>query len=572
MKLGLIKNIIISSTAVLIACLWYMQCVRGRQYMELSKKNSIRLVPLVAPRGNIYDRNSNLLVGNRVAFDCAVIPQEFNATEKKIKELSLILQMPVGPLNKKIKKNAFAPFAPLVLKKDIGKETAIAVSERSLDFPGLIIHTYPTRYYPCGNAGSHIAGYLGKINEEELEALRDYGYKVRDYVGRSGLELSYDNYLKGEDGGIQTEVDSRGRELRVLGIREPEKGRDITISIDLELDRYVDSLLEGHRGAIVVMDSESGEILALASKPDYNPNIFVSSSNPALIEKLLGSKDYPLINRAVSGAYAPGSVFKIVTASAALDTKRLDPNERLDCKGFYYVGNRRFECWKTSGHNTQTISEGIKNSCNVFFYQLGRRVKVENLADYALRYGFGNLTKIDLPYEAEGVVPNRTWKERSIKEAWYEGDTVNFAIGQGYILVTPVQILRMINALATEGKLVRPSLVKKIDSVEVLSPESRQINISKETFKIIKLGTRKAVEDSNGTAKKAGVDGLEIAGKTGTAQTGMKNSHAWFAGFSPIERPKISLVVFLEYGGKGGDKPCEIAASIFARLKETGYL
>lgn len=572
MRLRFIKNIIILCIVILVFSLWYMQCVQGDRYIELSKRNRIRLVPLVGPRGNIYDRKGDLLAGNRLAFDCAVIPQEFKVDGEKLRELSSLLQVPPDSLKKKIKEDAIAPFISMVLKKDIGKTTAVAISERSVDFPGLIIHTYPTRYYPNGNIGSHITGYLGRINEEELNALRDYGYKPMDFVGRSGLELSYDDYLKGEEGGIQTEVDSRGRQLKVLAIREPEKGRDITVTIDLELERYLDSLLEGHRGAVIVMDSDSGEILGLVNKPNFNPNIFVSSTDPSLIKNLLRRRDYPLVNRAISGTYPPGSAFKIITASAALGLKKIGAKEKLDCKGFYIVGNRRFNCWKSSGHNLQTIREAIKNSCNVFFYQLGRRVGVEGLSSYALYYDFGSHTEIDLPYEANGIVPSRTWKKRYKKESWYEGDTVNFSIGQGYLLVTPVQILTMINAVATEGELVTPLLVKKIDSVEVFSPEKKRFNISKDTFKIIKDGVRRAVEDRNGTAGNAKVAGLEIAGKTGTAQTSTARTHAWFAGFSPIEKPKISLVVFLEYGGKGGNKPCKIAAKIFEKLKELKYL
>jgi penicillin-binding protein 2 len=549
-----------------------MQCVQGPYYKELSEKNRIRLLSLSAPRGNIYDRKGNLLAGSKIAFDCAIIPQEFKADEKKLKELSSILQIQPASLQKKIKENVAAPFIPAILKKDIGKETAISISERSIDYPGLIIHTYPKRYYPNGRIGSSLIGYLGRINQKELDALRDYGYKPIDFVGRGGLELSYDNYLKGDDGGMQTEVDSMGRELRVLGIREPEKGRDITVTVDLDLERYVDSLFEGHSGAVIVMDSSSGGILALASKPDFDPNIFVSSSEPSLIRKLLKRTDYPFVNRSISGAYPPGSTFKIVTASAALESGRVSGTDHFGCKGYYVVGNRRFNCWREEGHKLQTMAEGIKNSCNVFFYQVGRKAGVDELSAYASLYGFGSLSGIDLPYEAEGVVPSRAWKRHNKKEMWYEGDTVNFAIGQGYLLVTPIQILRMINVIATEGELVKPFIVKSIDSVEVFTAEKKGLDISNNTCKLIKEGARKAVEDNNGTAFRARAEGLKIAGKTGTAQTGAKNTHAWFAGFSPIESPKVSLVIFLEHGGKGGNKPSRMASGIFTKLKELGYL
>ncbi len=572
MRLRFLRNISILIFAVLAFCLWYMQCAQSSRYAELSHNNRIRLVPLLGPRGNIYDKNGSLLAGNRLAFDCAVIPQEFRIEEERLKELGALLNMQDSSLKKRLKEDVIAPFIPTVLKKDIGKETAIAISERSVDFPGLIIQTYPKRYYPNGNIGSHVAGYLGKISEEEISALRDYGYKTRDFVGRGGLELYYNYYLKGEDGGVQTEVDSMGRELRVLGIREPQKGRDITLTIDLELEKYLDALLAEDKGAIIVMDSTSGEILGLVSKPDFDPNIFVGSHDTSLVRDLLKRADYPLVNRAMSGTYPPGSVFKIVTASAAMESGKMKTDERFDCNGFYVLGRSRFNCWKKSGHGSQAMAEGIKNSCNVFFYQVGRRVGVDGLAEYTLQYGFGRPTEIDLPYEAGGIVPSRAWKKRHKRESWYEGDTVNYAIGQGYLLVTPLQILQMVNTIGTEGKLVKPFLVKEIEAVEVSNPQKRDINISKNTFKIIKEGMKKAVEDAGGTAGNAGASGLRIAGKTGTAETGTDLTHAWFAGFSPICEPKISLVVFVEYGGKGGGKPSKIASGIFGKLREMGYL
>jgi len=572
MNTDFIRKSLIVFFMILCLYLWYMQSIRGDYYLELSKMNRIRLVPLLGPRGNIYDRNGSLLVGSRLAFDCIVIPQEFEPDRKSFEEVSRLLSAPLEVLKDKIEEEAVAPFVAVAIKKDIGKEAAIAISEKSLDLPGLLIQTRSVRYYPNKNICSHVVGYLGKISKDELYTFSDYGYKTMDYVGRGGLELFYDSYLKGEEGGIQTEVDSRGRELKQLGIKEPEKGKDINTTIDLELEKYVDALLEGHRGAAIVMNSQTGEILALVSKPDFDPNAFVSATDPSFIKSLLRRSDCPMIDRATSGAYPPGSIFKIVTASAGLELKKIGLHEQLNCPGFYTLGNWRFDCWKDGGHGAQVITEGIRNSCNVFFYQLGRRVGVDGLANYAMKYGLGRNTQVDLPYESAGMVPSRAWKMYNMRQGWFEGDTVNYAIGQGYLLVTPLQILRMANGVATEGTLVRPFLVKKIDSLEVNEPQRRRLDVSKDTFRTIKEGMRKAVEDPGGTAKAAGVDGLSIAGKTGTAQAGPKGAHAWFAGFCPVEKSKFSVVVFLEYGGKGGDKPAKIASGIFAKLKELNYL
>ncbi|MBU4376971.1 MAG: penicillin-binding protein 2 [Candidatus Omnitrophica bacterium] len=572
MIISFIRKIIIALFSVLIVYLFYMQCVRGEYYQDLAKMNRIRLLPLSGPRGNIYDRDGNLLAGNRLAFDCVVMPQEFYPDHKALEELGRLLNKSASVLKDEIRENTIAPFVPMVIKDDVAKELAIAISEKSLDLPGLLIQTRSVRYYPHKNMGSHVIGYLGKINEDELYALSDYGYKAMDHVGRGGLESFYDSYLKGEEGGIQAEVDSRGRELRQLGIKEPEKGKDITTTIDLELEAHIDSLMEGERGAAIVMSSETGEILALVSKPDFDPNIFVSALKPDSIKILLGRSDYPMIDRAISGAYPPGSVFKLVTSSAALDMKRMSLHDQLNCPGFYMLGKWRFNCWKDDGHGTETIIDGIKNSCNVFFYQVGRKAGVDGLAAYAVKYGMGRNSGIDLPYESAGTVPTRAWKLYRMRQSWFEGDTVNYAIGQGYLLVTPIQILRMTNAVGTEGILVKPFLVRKIGGLEVKGAERRRLDISKETFRTIKEGMKRAVDDPSGTAKAARAKGLSVAGKTGTAEAGPKGTHAWFTGFSPADKPQFSLVVFLEYGGKGGDKPAKMASSIFAKLKELGYL
>ncbi len=572
MNINFIRKILIILFIILAFYLFYMQCIRGGYYLELAKMNRIRLVPLSGPRGNIYDRNGKLLAGNRLAFDCVVIPQEFRPDYKALEAVGRLLNKPARALEEDIRERSVAPFVPVVIESDIVKDMAIAISEKSLDLPGLLIQTRSVRYYPYKNIGSHVIGYLGKVNEDELYTLSDYGYKAMDYVGRGGLELSYDSYLKGEEGGIQAEVDSRGRELKQLGIKEPEKGRDITTTIDLELEAHIDSLMEGHKGAAIVMDSVTGELLALVSKPDFDPNAFVSAVDPDFISNLLRRSDCPLLDRAVSAACPPGSVFKLVTASAALDMKRMTPHDQLNCPGFYMLGKWRFACWKEGGHGTEVMIDGIKNSCNVFFYQVGRKVGADGLATYASRYGFGRNTGIDLPYETSGTVPTRAWKMYRMRQGWFEGDTVNYAIGQGYLVVTPLQILRMANAVGTEGVLVRPFLVKKIDDLDARGPERKRLDISKETFKVIKEGMKKAVCEPGGTARAAGAEGLTVAGKTGTAEAGPKGTHAWFTGFSPADEPKYSVVVFLEYGGKGGDKPAKIASSIFAKLKELNYL
>ncbi len=436
----------------------------------------------------------------------------------------------------------------------------------------MVIQTSPLRNYVYDSTACHVIGYLGHINKKELTKLRNYGYQRRDLIGRSGVEKYYDNYLKGKDGGSQLEVNNRGRQLRMLGIKEAVAGKDISLTIDIDLQVFIEESMGGHRGAIVVMDSTNGEILGMLSRPGFDPDMFVSGASPGAISSFFKRSDFPLVNRAISGRYPPGSVFKVVVASAALDKEKINTRTHLGCKGSYTLGRRVFRCWKKKGHGSQNIREAIKNSCNVFFYQMGRIAGADNITEFAKKFGFGKSTGIDLPGEVSGLVPGRMWKMMSMRENWYEGDTVNFSIGQGYLLVTPLQIVRMMAASGNGGRLIRPHVVKRIDVVDAASPDPKPIRISKEALEIVKEGLDMVVNAERGTGRKARVKGLDIGGKTGTAQAGKDKTHAWFSGFSPVDDAKMAVVVFLEHGGKGGLSASKIAGEIFGKLHELGYL
>lgn len=558
---------------MLALALIYTQVIRYPYYSRLSKDNAIRIIPVEGPRGTIYDRNGVELVMDRLSFNVALVYQELKNRDRLTKLLVNTLGMVRADVEDAIDAAARRPYAPVTVVDDIDKDKAFMLEEESFNVRGLVIQTKSVRHYLYNNVGAHIFGYLSEISEAELDSMKEYGYRARDLIGRDGVEKYYDEILTGIDGGIQIQVDNRGRQVKTLGLKEPVKGKDLYLTIDINLQSICDKALEGKTGAVIVMNPNTGEILALSSAPGYDPNIFVSPGDSSQRVKLIKDRRArPLLNRAISGLYQPGSVFKIVIAMAALESGRIDRQTRFNCSGLFTLGKGKFACWKELGHSSQNVVDALMNSCNVFFYNTGRALGVDNIEEYAKLFGFGRKTGIDLPDEARGVVPGRFWKKVIKKDNWYEGDTVNYSIGQGYLLVTPVQILEMISAVANDGKMVRPHIVKKIDSLDVNPVQRRDLNFSQKNIKTVKDGLFKVVNAENGTGKRAMPEGVIAAGKTGTAQNPGGRTHAWFCGFAPLNGARVSLVVFLEHGGKGGLEPSELAKEIFSAAMEKGYI
>lgn len=559
--------------ALLLAGLFYNQVLRYDYYSRLSKNNSIRIIPIEGPRGNIFDRSGIPLVTNRLSFDVAIIYQELRDRRGLARLLNDVTGMSGERIMAALEKAAKRPYAPVTILEDIDKEKAFMLEEASFDISGLIIETKSKRNYMYKYSGSHIFGYLGQISEDELGLLKDYGYRMRDLVGRDGIEKYYDIYLRGIDGGTQIEVDSRGRQTRMLGLKEPSSGLDLYLTIDIGLQQACDKLLGERKGAVIVMDPNDGEVLALSSHPAFDPNVFIRPEASADRFRFLNDRaGRPMFNRAISATYPPGSVFKIVTASAALETKKINPNTRFFCSGSYKLGNAEFRCWKEEGHLSQNLIEGLMNSCNVFFYNAGRAAGVDNIEFYAKLFGFGRFTGIDLPDEARGIVPGKAWKRMYRKQGWYEGETLNYSIGQGYLSVTPAQVLEMMTAMANKSGPVRPCLVKRIGATSLQRPKPKNISLKTGTIRKVREGLFEVINNESGTGKRAKVPGVAVAGKTGTAQNPQGRTHAWFCGFAPYDDPKICLVVLLEHGGKGGVEPAEIARGIFEEAKRRGYL
>ncbi len=567
MRVNKLKIIFVCFFFILIASFLQKQIFSYPIYRILSEKNRIRICSIPAPRGIITDRKGEVLAGNRISYAAAVIPQEMRNRQLTFNLLAQALDKPLEVIAENYKRNYITPFAPVAVAQDITKEEAISLEERSLFLPGVIVTTTPVRYYPLKEAASHIIGYLGEIDTEELYKLKPYGYRIKELIGKRGMEKAYNVYLKGEEGGIQVEVDNKGREVEILSYKFPERGNDMQLSIDSRLQQKVYQLIKNYTAAVTIMEPNTGEILAMCSSPAFDPNIFINHSKTKEIISKLEDSRFPFINRNIQASYPPGSLFKILIALAALQEDKINRYTSFECKGAFKLGNRTFICWDEDGHGRQTVIDAIKHSCNIFFYNTGLRLGVDLIYKYAKEFGFSKRTAVDLPHETKGLVPSRQWKKQQFGEAWYKGETVIYSIGQGYLTVTPLQILRMISAVANGGKIIKPYLARKIGEVYIAKPNFRELKIDRENLEITREGMKGVTRDG-GTGYRIAITGLDIAGKTGTAQVSKGESHAWFSGFAPADNPKVAIVVILEHGGKGGIGAVDVARGIFSFIKK----
>ena len=540
--------------------LFLTQIVRGGYFYDLSLKNSIRLIPEEPYRGRIFDRNHVTMVDNVLSFDAVIIPQELNNKQDVFARLSKILSVSVEDIEKKYEKGYLNPFTPVPVAPGIPKLTAIALEDQGLDLSGVTVLFNSKRFYPFGTCASHVLGYMGEIDKSRITKLKEYGYDLKDRVGYSGLEEQLDIYLRGEKGGQQIEVDNRGRQVRLLGFRPPMIGQDVEVTLDLELQQIADRLLQGQKGAIVVMDVKTGEVLVMSSAPAFDPNVFIDRKDNRTLNYYLMSQDAHLFNRATSAALPPGSVFKIVTAAAALKTHKISPSTTFVCTGQLKVGNRYFKCW--SQHGPQDFYQAVAHSCDIYFYQLGQIAGPDVIASTAKEFGFSQGTGIDLPQEAPGFIPTRLWKRLIYFENWYDGDTVNLAIGQGYVLTTPLQLTRMMAAVANGGNLVTPRLTKMIGGTEIPSREAKKMNVPQKDLDIIRKALRLPVLLDTGTAHVLDVEGLDICAKTGTAQVHGGESHGWVAGFFPVNQPRYAFCILLENVGSSY-YACQLGKALF---------
>jgi penicillin-binding protein 2 len=558
---------------LLLIRVFSLQVIRGWYYRQVSEENRIRLVPLPAPRGLIMDRNGKVIVSNRASYTASIIPYEVRNLKEVVGKLSPVLQINADSLMQKIKVDWSRRFEPITLKRDVDFTTISILEEQNQDFPGVIYQVEQTRKYPEIKSISHLIGYVSEISSQELANLPKQRYRVGAYIGKKGIEKQYDDLLRGKDGMLYLEVSAVGKILGELKDKKPDlpiAGSDIKLCIDFDLQKLADSLLEQYSGAsLVALDPTNGEVLVLASKPGFNPNIFAGVLTQEEWSNLTQDPNHPLLDRAVQGAYPPGSTLKLLTAGAALEAKTVEQEASfVRCVGAYRFGNRIFKCWQERGHGKLKLHEAIVQSCDIYFYQLGLRVGLENWCHYAGLCGFGEKTGIDLPDEAKGFAPTFSYYIRKHgKGEWVKGLVINLAIGQGEISATPLQMATFYAGLANKGVVFRPHLLK-----QAITPSENKFVTKKEQFLKLPFSLETldtldqalvgVVNEPFGTGGVARLPDITVAGKTGTAQNPFGQDHAWFICYAPAENPKIVLALLVENAGHGGTIAAPIARKI----------
>jgi penicillin-binding protein 2 len=476
------------------------------------------------------------------------------------------------------------PFKPVKIKSDIRWNELALLETNRVHLPGLIVDVRPRRAYVYGDLASHLIGYLGEVDENELRQARESPYRMGAQIGKYGVEYSWEDDLRGGDGGQQIEVDALGREIRPLGVVEPYPGNNLFLTIDMELQKIAEEAYQDKTGALIAMDPQTGEILAMVSKPSFKPDTFARNILPEEWKSLVENPYHPLQNKGIQGQYPAGSVFKIITAIAGLESGAITPNTPFTCQGTFSYGNRDFRCWKEGGHGSLSLHRAIVESCDIFFYQLGLRLGPDLIARYAGEFGLGKATGISLPHERPGIVPSSSWKKKRFGVPWYSGETLSFSVGQGYLNATPLQLLVLISAVANGGKIFLPQVVERVENIngeklkEYPPVEMERVNVSERTLRIVQEALRGAVNDPHGTGSASALKEVKVAGKTGTAQViampedfkrGEMNriplkfrDHAWFVAYAPFEDPKISVAVLVEHGGFGATAAAPMAKKV----------
>ncbi len=556
---------------VLLGQLWYLQVLEGARLRELSEKNRIRVRLAAAPRGVLFDRNGIPLVDNRPAFTLSLIPREMENRQTVLARLAVLLNIPSADLAETLERVAPDSFMPVRVRRGLTLEEVTRVEEWKLELPGVVVEVEPQRAYSASRFAAHLLGFVREASEEQIRQGR---YRRGDMVGQSGLERLLDRYLRGRDGGERIEVDALGRPVQVVRRQEPAPGAHVVTTVDWRIQEVVERAMSAHAGAALVMDPRTGDILALTSSPAFDLDQFTGPLGRDAWLRLVRDPQAPLLNRALQGQYPPGSLFKVVVAAAGLQEGSLTPVDHVFCNGEFHLGGRTFKDWKEEGHGQVDLRRALVQSCNIYFYRAGLKVGVEVLTRYAKAFGLGALTRIALPGERPGLVPSPDVTRGRRGWAWQAGDTVNLSIGQGELLVTPLQVARLMAAVATRGILWKPRLVQRVEQPDgkLVYSASSEMNGYVELAPVVWEFLRQSlwgVVNEGGTGAAARVPGLDVAGKTGTAQIVAKSDaargqeHAWFAAYAPANDPQFVVVVLVEHGGRGGQVGAPIARRIF---------
>jgi len=596
-RLPLLVVVILLVFGAFIVRLFQLQIIMGEVFAEESDKNSVRLVRLEAPRGDILDREGRVIATTRPAFGLQVLPSDLRNPDLAFRALSQLLGEDANGLREQVgEARGRARFQPVRLAGDLSYDRLASVESHLYALPGVMTDVRPRRDYVGADLAAHVLGYLGEVQRSQLET-RDYvGYRSGDVVGQAGIEALEQSHLRGRDGGRNVVVDVRGRVVDVLDEEEPVTGGSVTLTLDLDLQRIAEEAFQPDvvggppkMGALVAMDVNTGDVLALVSKPSYDPNAFAGGVSAVTWKELTTGEWKPLQNRAISGQYPPGSTYKAIVAAAALQEHVITPGGLVYCPGHFTLGRRTYGCWKKEGHGSMSLRDALVQSCDVYFYQAGLKLGVDRLAFFARGFNLGRRTGIGLPSEQPGLIPTAAWKERRFSEPWGAGETVSASIGQGFDLLTPLQLAVAYAAIANGGRVVRPRLLLRTQDPdgrieEGPAPETvSTVPVSAENLAILRDALTGVVEEPRGTGARARVPGMRVAGKTGTAQVVhlqhtkdlepddvpiKYRDHAWFVAFAPADAPQIVVAVLNEHGGHGGSAAAPIAQRVLARWAE----
>lgn len=563
-KITVAAYVIMSLFVILVIRLWQLQILQGDEYRRLSEENRLRIIKVAAPRGIIYDRNSTPLVKNSPYYSVSLSQQDIERVN--IRTLSEMLKTDMDSLSEKINRQKRSIYESIKLKDGLSFNEIAFIEARKSDFPGLNIDVDVSREYLFGDVGAHFIGYLGKLRDFQSNDPEFRDVPSDAFIGQWGIEKLYDKKLRGTPGQRIIEVDALGRELRLLQEKSPVRGDDLTLAMDINLQRAAEESFGERTGALVAVRPDTGEILALLSKPSFDPNLFARGINYKQWEELNTNLRRPLLNRALQSQYSPGSTFKIVTAIAALEEGVIDGDTKVTCYGGIDYGKWHFGCWNKKGHGTVSIHRALVESCDVFFYEAGRRTGIDKIAFYARELGLNKEIGLQLVKERTGLIPDTKWKEEKRRQPWYLGETFNASIGQGYVAVTPFQMAQLTGIIANNGYIYQPSIIMLKDKPQPV----KKINIRPETIETVKKALLGVVNEPGGTAWASKSSLVDIGGKTGTAQvvgtrkdskylSALHRDHAWFVAFAPYDRPEIALSVMVEHGGHGGAAAAPVA-------------
>ena len=579
---------VVLTFAFLTHRLWVLQVLQGKHYTTMSEHNRIRLERIPAIRGMVFDRSNRLLINSRPSFDIRYLPDEGEEPETALRRLADVVDGDTQNFLAAVGRAGGSEGVTLL--RDVDWPSVVAVETRRLDLPGVSVSVRARRSYLTDEMTAHLLGYLGEVNAGQLQQLRKRGYRQGDEIGQSGLEKRWEWQLAGRSGVEKVEVNATGRKVRMIDRLNATPGHDIELTLDMKVQRVAYDALRDKEGAIVVLEVDTGAVVAMVSSPAFDPNWFARGLTSGEWRQLTDNEETPLHNRALQGQFPPGSTFKIVTALAALEEGVISPDRRLFCGASYEVGNRVLRCWNKHGHGHVNMHDALVQSCDVYFYRLAQRLGVDKIARYARGFGFGAPTGIELDGESPGLVPDRAWKKRRFGTPWYPGETPMVAIGQGFLGVTPLQMASLAATVANGGTVYRPWFVRR-----VLSPEGQvmeeygpvrktALDLKDRSLAVVRRALFDVVHHQRGTGKRARSGMVEVAGKTGTAQVVQMpgevvksedlpypvRDHAWFVAYAPAGDPEIAVATLVEHGGHGGAAAAPITREVIEAYFRTG--